>query len=97
MGYKIAVVGATGNVGREMLNTLAERKFPADEIFALASSKSIGRTVGYGEDDEISVLDAATFDFSKADIALFSAGVSNGVPDLITESFNWLRRMNPVR
>ena len=74
MGYKIAVVGATGNVGREMLNTLAERKFPADEIFALASSKSIGRTVGYGEDDEISVLDAATFDFSKADIALFSAG-----------------------
>jgi aspartate-semialdehyde dehydrogenase len=74
MGYKIAVVGATGNVGREMLNTLAERNFPADEIFALASSKSIGRTVGYGEDDEISVLDAATFDFSKADIALFSAG-----------------------
>ena len=74
MGYKIAVVGATGNVGREMLNTLAERKFPADEIFALASSKSIGRTVSYGEDDELTVSDAATFDFSKADIALFSAG-----------------------
>ena len=74
MGYKIAVVGATGNVGREMLNTLAERKFPTDEIFALASSKSIGRTVSYGEDDELTVSDAATFDFSKADIALFSAG-----------------------
>ena len=74
MGYKIAVVGATGNVGREMLNTLAERNFPADEIFALASSKSIGRTVSYGDDTDLSVLDSATFDFSKVDIALFSAG-----------------------
>lgn len=77
MGFKIAVVGATGNVGREMLNTLAERKFPADEIFALASSKSIGRTVSYGEDDDLTVADAATFDFSKVDIALFSGGRGN--------------------
>ncbi|WP_430473299.1 aspartate-semialdehyde dehydrogenase [Thalassospira lucentensis] len=74
MGYKIAVVGATGNVGREMLNTLAERNFPADEVFALASTKSIGRTVVYGEDTDLTVLDSATFDFSKVDIALFSAG-----------------------
>jgi aspartate-semialdehyde dehydrogenase len=74
MGFKIAVVGATGNVGREMLNTLAERNFPVSDIFALASSKSIGREVSYGEDDELSVSDAATFDFSKVDIALFSAG-----------------------
>lgn len=73
MGYKIAVVGATGNVGREMLNTLAERNFPADEVFALASSRSIGREVSYG-DEELIVSDASTFDFSKADIALFSAG-----------------------
>jgi aspartate-semialdehyde dehydrogenase len=73
MGYKIAVVGATGNVGREMLNTLAERNFPAEEIFALASSRSIGRTVSYGDDDLI-VQDAARFDFSQADIALFAAG-----------------------
>ncbi|MEQ5775579.1 MULTISPECIES: aspartate-semialdehyde dehydrogenase [unclassified Thalassospira] len=73
MGYKIAVVGATGNVGREMLNTLAERNFPAEEIFALASSRSIGRTVSYGDDDLI-VQDAARFDFSQVDIALFSAG-----------------------
>ena len=75
MGYKIAVVGATGNVGREMLNTLAERNFPADEIFALASSRSIGRTVSYGDDD-LTVQDAARFDFSQVDIALFSAGGS---------------------
>jgi|TARA_R110001583_G_scaffold184213_4_gene343428 aspartate-semialdehyde dehydrogenase len=73
MGYKIAVVGATGNVGREMLNTLAERNFPAEEIFALASSRSIGRTVSYGDDDLI-VQDAARFDFSQTDIALFAAG-----------------------
>ncbi|HBS25374.1 aspartate-semialdehyde dehydrogenase, partial [Thalassospira sp.] len=73
MGYKIAVVGATGNVGREMLNTLEERQFPADEIFALASSRSVGRELDYG-DKEIKVVDAATFDFSKVDIALFSAG-----------------------
>lgn len=73
MGYKIAVVGATGNVGREMLNTLEERAFPADEIFALASSRSVGRELDYG-DKELKVLDAATFDFSKVDVALFSAG-----------------------
>ncbi|MBO9507313.1 aspartate-semialdehyde dehydrogenase [Thalassospira sp. A3_1] len=73
MGYRIAVVGATGNVGREMLNTLEERAFPADEIFALASSRSVGRELDYG-DKELKVLDAATFDFSKVDIALFSAG-----------------------
>ncbi|OSQ39407.1 aspartate-semialdehyde dehydrogenase [Thalassospira mesophila] len=73
MGYKIAVVGATGNVGREMLNTLAERNFPAEEVFALASSRSIGRTISYGDDDLI-VQDAARFDFAQIDIALFAAG-----------------------
>ncbi|MDB5508648.1 MAG: aspartate-semialdehyde dehydrogenase [Hyphomicrobiales bacterium] len=73
MGYKVAVVGATGNVGREMLDILAERKFPADEVVALASSRSIGTEVSYG--DKIltcKVLD--NYDFSGTDICLMSAG-----------------------
>lgn len=74
MGYRIAVVGATGNVGREMLQTLTERSFPVDEVFALASSRSVGSEVSWGEDDTLPVKDAAHFDFSRADIALFSAG-----------------------
>ena len=49
MGFKVAVVGATGNVGREMLDILAERRFPADEVVALASSRSIGTEVSYGD------------------------------------------------
>jgi aspartate-semialdehyde dehydrogenase len=74
MGYKVAVVGATGNVGREMLLTLKERNFPADEVVALASSKSIGKEVSYGDDQTLKVKDLATFDFKGIDIALFSAG-----------------------
>ena len=49
MGYKVAVIGATGNVGREMLNILAEREFPADEVFAIASRRSMGVEVSYGD------------------------------------------------
>ena len=49
MGYKVAVVGATGNVGREMLNILAEREFPADEVFAIASRRSMGVEVSFGD------------------------------------------------
>ncbi|MEZ5669308.1 MAG: aspartate-semialdehyde dehydrogenase [Alphaproteobacteria bacterium] len=74
MGYRVAVVGATGNVGREMLNTLAERQFPADEVVALASSRSIGSEVSFGEDDILKVRDLATYDFKGIDIALFSPG-----------------------
>ena len=74
MGYKVAVVGATGAVGREMLQTLSERKFPADEVFALASEKSAGKEISYGEDGVIKVTSLDKFDFSSADIALFSAG-----------------------
>ena len=74
MGYKVAVVGATGAVGREMLQTLSERKFPADEVFALASEKSIGKEISFGEDGVIKVTSLDKFDFSIADIALFSAG-----------------------
>ena len=63
MGYRLAVVGATGNVGREMLKTLAERDFPADDVVALASERSIGSEVSYGEDQTIKVQDLASFDF----------------------------------
>jgi len=74
MGYNVAVAGATGAVGREMLQTLAERNFPADRVHALASRGSVGRVVSYGEDREITVEALESFDFSKVDIVLFSAG-----------------------
>ena len=74
MGYRVAVVGATGAVGREMLQTLAERNFPADKIYALASSRSAGREVSYGEDEVLTIGALDKFDFADADIALFSAG-----------------------
>ncbi|MBK8908222.1 MAG: aspartate-semialdehyde dehydrogenase [Rhodospirillales bacterium] len=74
MSYKVAVVGATGNVGREMLQTLAERRFPVGDVVALASERSIGREVSFGEDDVLKVRDLATFDFSGTDIVLSSPG-----------------------
>jgi len=74
MGYRVAVVGATGNVGREMLTTLAEREFPADDVVALASSRSIGREVSFGEDDVLKVQGLDTFDFRGIDIVLSSPG-----------------------
>lgn len=73
MGYKIAVVGATGNVGREMLNILAERQFPVDEIVALASRKSQGTEVSFG-DTTLKTKDLDTFDFTGWDMALFAVG-----------------------
>ena len=76
MGYKVAVVGATGNVGREMLQTLAERKFPADEVVALASARSNGLKVSFGEDKTLVIHDLATYDFTGTDIALFSPGAA---------------------
>lgn len=74
MGYKVAVAGATGAVGREMLQTLSERNFPADAVFALASEKSAGKEISYGDEGVIKVTSLDKFDFSKANIALFSAG-----------------------
>jgi aspartate-semialdehyde dehydrogenase len=74
MGFKVAVVGATGNVGREMLATLAEREFPCDEVVALASSRSIGRQVSFGEDDVLDVQVLDNFDFKGVDIVLSSPG-----------------------
>ena len=73
MGYRVVVAGATGNVGREMLNILAERQFPADEVVALASRKSLGTEVSYG-DRTLKTRDLATFDFEGWDIALFAIG-----------------------
>src|SRR5206468_3976933 len=73
MGYKVAVVGATGNVGREMLNILDERKFPADEVVALASRRSMGVEVSYG-DRTLKVKALEHYDFSDVDICLMSAG-----------------------
>ncbi|MDO5756338.1 MAG: aspartate-semialdehyde dehydrogenase [Rhodobacterales bacterium] len=73
MGYRVAVVGATGNVGREMLNILAERHFPADELVVLASRKSIGTEVSYG-DKTLKTKDLDAFDFTGFDIALFAIG-----------------------
>mgnify|MGYP000179827667 CR=1 FL=1 len=74
MGYKVAVVGATGAVGNEMLQILAEREFPVDEVVALASERSIGKHVSFGEDRTLDVLDLERFDFRGFDIALFSPG-----------------------
>src|SRR6201991_1954653 len=75
MGYKVAVVGATGNVGREMLNILDERKFPADEVVALASRRSTGVEVSYG-DRTLKTKALDHYDFSDTDICLMSAGGS---------------------
>lgn len=74
MGYRIAVVGATGNVGREILKTLAERDFPVDEAVALASARSVGEQVSFGEDDVLKAQNLDGFDFKGFDIALFSPG-----------------------
>ena len=74
MGFRVAVVGATGNVGRELLTTLAERDFPADDVAAIASERSVGQMVSYGEDDELKVADLKQFDFKGTDIVLSSPG-----------------------
>lgn len=73
MGLRVAVVGATGNVGREMLTILEERLFPADEVIALASRRSVGVEVSYGE-RTLKIKDLETFDFSGVDLVLMSAG-----------------------
>jgi aspartate-semialdehyde dehydrogenase len=74
MGFKLAVVGATGNVGHQFLEILAERNFPADDVIALASEKSIGKKVSFGEKAELKVQNLANFDFKGVDIVLSSPG-----------------------
>ena len=73
MGYRVVVVGATGNVGREMLNILAERQFPVDEMAVLASRRSLGTDVSFG-DRTLKTKDLDTFDFTGWDMALFAVG-----------------------
>ena len=74
MSYRVAVVGATGAVGREILTTLSEREFPARDVVALASERSAGASVSFGEDDELKVQDLAGFDFRGTEIVLSSPG-----------------------
>jgi aspartate-semialdehyde dehydrogenase len=76
MGYRVAVVGATGAVGREMLKTLAERRFPVDEVAAVASGRSTGQEVSFGEKQVLKVRNLDSFDFRGWDIGLFSPGAS---------------------
>ena len=75
MSYKVAVIGATGNVGREMLNILSEREFPVGELIPLASRRSVGQEVDFGgKTYKCQALE--NYDFSDTDIALMSAGGS---------------------
>ena len=74
MSYKVAVVGATGNVGREMLDILAERKFPAGEVVALASERSAGSEIDFADGQKLQVRDLAKYDFKGVDIVLSSPG-----------------------
>jgi len=76
MGYRVAVVGATGNVGREIIKTLSERDFPADEVIALASRASVGKEISFGENKILEVQALEGFDFSGIDFGLFSPGAS---------------------
>jgi len=76
MAYKIAVVGATGNVGREMLKVLVQRQFPVSEVVALASTRSVGKEVSFGEDHVLKVKALDYYDFAGTDIVLMSAGGS---------------------
>jgi aspartate-semialdehyde dehydrogenase len=102
MGYRVAVVGATGNVGREMLVILEELEFPVDEIFALASRKSIGVEVNFG-DRTLYCQDIEQFDFSKVDLVLMSVSgafsrewspkIGKAGPIVIDNSSAW--RMDP--
>jgi aspartate-semialdehyde dehydrogenase len=74
MAFKVAVVGATGNVGREILAILAERKFPVSEVHAVASGRTAGTDVSFGDKDILKVHDLEKYDFKGVDIALFSPG-----------------------
>ena len=76
MGYRVAVVGATGAVGREIIKTLVERKFPITDIYALASARSVGQEISFGDKRVLKVQNLETFDFTGTDIGLFSPGAA---------------------
>ena len=81
-GYRIAVVGATGNVGREILNILAERQFPLAEVAAVASSRSTGDIIDFGDSgQELKVKNLEHFDFEGWDMAIFAANIAGGTDD----------------
>ena len=98
MGYKVVVVGATGNVGREMLNILAERQFPVDKIAALASRRSLGTEVSFG-DKTLTTQDLDQFDFTGWDMALFAIGSDATkvyAPKAARKGFHWAKMTNPI-
>ena len=74
MSYKVAIVGATGNVGREMMNVMSERSFPVGEVYAVASPRSAGQEVSFGDDHILKVQGLDKFSFKGVDIVLASAG-----------------------
>jgi aspartate-semialdehyde dehydrogenase len=76
MGYRVAVAGATGAVGQEILNILDELRFPADEVIPLASERSVGNEVAFGDDKRLKVKELSSFDFEGVDLALFSPGAA---------------------
>ena len=76
MVYRVAVVGATGAVGREILKTLAERNFPVSKVVALASARSVGQQISFGEKTVLTCQNLETFDFTGFDIGLFSPGAA---------------------
>src|SRR3978361_1481617 len=76
MTYRVAVVGATGAVGREIIKTLVERNFPASEVIALASGRSTGTEISFGEKKILTFRSLDTFDFTGCDFALFSPGAA---------------------
>ena len=76
MGYRVAVVGATGAVGREIIKTLHERRFPVDDVVALASARSAGQEISFGDKDVLRIRSLETFDFAGWDIGLFSPGAA---------------------
>ena len=106
MGYRVAVVGATGAVGREIIKTLAERAFPVDEIAAVASARSAGQEVSFGDKQVLKVRNLDTFSFAGFDIALFSPGAAVSAVhapraaaegcDWTTVSPVWRRRPSPA-
>lgn len=85
--YNIAIVGATGNVGKEVVNILEQRKFPVNNIYALASIKSLGKSISYGLDEEIKVENFDTFDFSKIDI-IFACSSSEITSEIVKKIKN---------
>src|ERR1700744_6640764 len=76
MAYRVAVVGATGAVGREIIKPLVERNFPASAVIALASARSAGAEISFGEKKVLTVRNLDTFDFTGTDIGLFSPGAA---------------------